>query len=261
MSPPATSPRLSLSPPTSSQTPNISRTSSSPNFFGAVTVHGRAIIERCRYQTPDKPNNSIFLDANLYLHSSDKSTCDPIIGIITYFMHKDEFSEGNDPEVFDVSANIMIIPKNIPDSIKAEVLPSSFDVEDYTFLGDAIRLNYVGLASEGFEVACRPIFSIAGTVTSVNENERIFEINPSPYTSFGKRGLPSSCPFKILVPESKRWEKFPRLTNGGYVSVDGFGLSVSRSEDGSINYIAVELEKVTLLGKPAMPPIRTPTGM
>lgn len=122
-------------------------------------------------------------------------------------------------------------------------------------------MNYVGPANEGFDVACRPIFSIAGVITSINENERSFEINPSPYTSFGKQGLPSSCPFKIFVPNLKRWEKFPLLTNGGYVSVDGFGISVYRSEEGFVNYIACELEKVTLLGKPAMPPIRTPIGM
>lgn len=100
-------------------------------------------------------------------------------------------------------------------------------------------------------------------MTKTVGNDRIFEISPAPYTQICKKGkLTSQCPFKIFVPATARWANSPNLQIGGYVSVEGHGISVYRDEDGYPISILIELQQVTLLGKPpgvppaVKPPIR-----
>lgn len=83
------------------------QTQSSFKWQGAATIHGRVVLQHRR-----KYDGAVLLfDANLYLHASDRSTNDPIVGLLTYFpVAGDEFNDLDVPEVYDISANVCSMP-------------------------------------------------------------------------------------------------------------------------------------------------------
>lgn len=103
------------------------------------------------------------------------------------------------------------------------------------------------------------MFCVSGYIFSINEAERYFEICPSPYTRISKEHQAvSMCPFKVTIPVSNRWDKFPKISTGGYVTLDAFGVSVICTAESSVKSVLVELEKITLQGKPTRPTITAP---
>ena len=85
---------------------------SSYSYTGHTTIHGRVVIERRRSLEADKNEKNrrmILVDATFYLHNTERTTADSLPCIFKYFQQSDdEFNEKNDPEVFDISANVSV---------------------------------------------------------------------------------------------------------------------------------------------------------
>ena len=78
------------------------------SWSGSAVVHGRAVLTCQRYLTPEKPNNSLLFNVNLYLYGS--TSADHIVGRCFYFKQaNDLFDSEDEPEVADVTANVSIL--------------------------------------------------------------------------------------------------------------------------------------------------------
>lgn len=107
----------------------------------------------------------------------------------------------------------------------------------------------------------RPGFTVAGIISSgLNEETRLFGVAASPYTKLNKYcNVPSKITFTVSIPNTPRWsKKLPVLSLDKYVTVDGYGVSVARDEEGYTTSINIELEKITVQGKLALPPSAVP---
>ncbi|KAE9384216.1 hypothetical protein BT96DRAFT_1100515 [Gymnopus androsaceus JB14] len=224
------------------------------SWSGSAVVHGRAVLTCRRYLTPEKPNNALLFDVNLYLYGS--TSADHIVGLCFYFKQaNDRFDSEDEPEVADVTANITFMPRS-EEAVKS-LLPEDASPSEYSFIGELIRLDLIGLQSQGFDCRRRPIFSVSGLASPVDNTTRSFTLTASPYTKLAKDNkFPSAFLSTFTIPETPRWSKLPTIAEGGYVTAEGFGVSVARDSNGFVQTIIVEAEKVTLQGKPSMPPIR-----
>ncbi|KAE9394625.1 hypothetical protein BT96DRAFT_943002 [Gymnopus androsaceus JB14] len=181
-----------LSPTTAPAPKSLSLWSSS------AVVHGRAVLTCQCYLTPDKPNNALLFDLNLYLYGS--TSADHIVGLCFYFKQaNDQFDSKDEPEVADVTAN----------------------------------LDLIGLQSQGFNCKHRPIFSVSSLASLVDNTTRSFTLTASPYTKLAKDNkFPSVFSSTFTIPETPRWSKLPTIVEGGHVTAEGFGVSVARDGDG-----------------------------
>ncbi|KAE9393856.1 hypothetical protein BT96DRAFT_999045 [Gymnopus androsaceus JB14] len=167
----------------------------------------------------------------------------------------DQFSSEDEPEVADVTANITFMPQS-EEAVKS-LLPEDASPSEYSFIGKLIRLDLIGLQSQGFDCKCRPIFSVSSLASPVDNTTRSFTLTASLYTKLVKDNkFPSAFSSTFTIPKIPRWSKLPTIVEGGHVTAEGFGVSIARDGDGFVQTIIVEVEKVTLQGKPSMPPVR-----
>ncbi|KAL1663916.1 hypothetical protein GGF50DRAFT_115604 [Schizophyllum commune] len=262
--------------------------SSSPSFsfnewHGSVTIHGRAVLSHRRpfvQRIQDKDGSwiskalpkSYLFDVNFYLHDSDGRSADSIVGVGAYFDKAgiDFTDEPGEFDIADISMQITLLShQGLDEEVQSRLLPKEFDINQYSFVGTIHRMNWVGLVSEGHNVNCRPVLSIASIVESVSEQPSEDEehtnveiaLKSTPYVKILKdldetgRFHPS-C--KIIATYPKFFKKPVKPAVGGYVSIEALGTSVSKDAQGHVSAIRVEISTVTFQGRPAKPDVKPP---